>query len=679
MVALQWLSQPTCRLLTLTLLHFVWQAIGIVALLILIVELCGVQRSASRYACSLAALLAVGIAPLATFAFFLFSRSPHQLNAALSLDFIESQPVMSGTSWIRWIETAQPYLLAAWLIGIALFGSRLLTGIVGIARLRRALLPLPPHVMKMIERLGHRLQVDALSVVRLSSQVTEAMAIGLFRPLVLIPAAWSADMPVEMLEAVIAHELAHLRRHDLWINLFQRIVETLLFYHPVVWWLSGRLRIEREMCADELAVAATGKPLQYAQALEQIAGERQVDIRPALAAFLRGETNMRLLQRIQNVLHQPRSNSTQMWPVGIVALTLPLGLWAATALAGKAIADEREQIKKPAVKRDGELGLDEKRITLRIEPEADDDKDEAQLKDKRVKVRLEESNDDNKYQDKSNKKPVRIEERVERSARKDGPTADQYEFHFKSPDGKPVQFVQRRDEDRAGSGDRRMDELMALVKQLAQRVERLQDEVAQLRGQKPAPRRELERDEDILRLKRSADERNELDSRKRELAQAAEKIEAARRELAAKEKALAELAARGRSEVRERLLRENPEKSKIEPDDEIVDKIKRAAAEKIRAAEEKARAAIEKGAAAEREKEAAIREQKEQARWEVERAIQRKEEAARDKKEAERKELEKKLKDLKEGKDSAALEPIDDPQVELELRKALVEDQILRN
>src|SRR4029079_11362447 len=236
---------------------------------------------------------------------------------------------------------------------MVLFASGWLIGIVGAARLRRAVLPLPQPLTEIVGQLGRRLQIDASPLVFLSAQATESLAIGLLRPLVLIPAAWAAEMPIALLEAVIAHELAHLRRYDLWVNLVQRIVETFLFYHPAVWWLSRRLRIEREMCADELAVAATGNPLQYAQALEQIAAERQAAIRPALAAFLRGETSMRLLQRIQNVLGQQPSESSRMWPVGIVALSLPLGLWAAMAWSGVAnAADEREETGKRAVKRD---------------------------------------------------------------------------------------------------------------------------------------------------------------------------------------------------------------------------------------------------------------------------------------------------------------------------------------
>ena len=67
------------------------------------------------------------------------------------------------------------------------------------------------------------------------------MVVGILRPMVLLPAAWIAEMPPEILEAVIAHELAHIRRRDLWATFFQRLVETLLFYHPAVWWISRRV------------------------------------------------------------------------------------------------------------------------------------------------------------------------------------------------------------------------------------------------------------------------------------------------------------------------------------------------------------------------------------------------------------------------------------------------------
>jgi outer membrane protein assembly factor BamA len=129
-------------------------------------------------------------------------------------------------------------------------------------------------------------------------------------------------MPPDMLEAVLAHELAHIRRHDLWINLFQRIVETLLFYHPAVWWLSRRLRIERELCCDELVVRVTQNPLRYAETLEHI-GRLSLASRSApLIVSIMGSRSM-LSVRIRNILRlQPQQQSSWAWLVGLVPLLL---------------------------------------------------------------------------------------------------------------------------------------------------------------------------------------------------------------------------------------------------------------------------------------------------------------------------------------------------------------------
>ena len=150
-----------------------------------------------------------------------------------------------------------------------------------------------------------------------------------------------------MLEAVIAHELAHLKRMDLWANFLQRIVETLFFYHPAVWWLSRRLRVERELCSDELAVAATGERLVYAQTLEHIANGHRSDFRPGLAAFLRGEGDMRLLQRIRNVLSPPTSEQRH-WPAGFVALGLAICLWTLSLALFGSLAPSARAADEPA-------------------------------------------------------------------------------------------------------------------------------------------------------------------------------------------------------------------------------------------------------------------------------------------------------------------------------------------
>src|SRR5690606_35692653 len=114
-------------------------------------------------------------------------------------------------------------------------------------------------------------------VLRMSEEGDSPVTAGWRRPVVLLPVALLARMPAELVEALIAHELAHIRRHDYLVNLLQGAVETLLFYHPVVWWLSRRIRIERELVADGLAAAALGEPRRLAVALSEL--DRQAGVR----------------------------------------------------------------------------------------------------------------------------------------------------------------------------------------------------------------------------------------------------------------------------------------------------------------------------------------------------------------------------------------------------------------
>jgi tetratricopeptide (TPR) repeat protein len=118
--------------------------------------------------------------------------------------------------------------------------------------------PLPPDPRLRTCELATRLKATQLRGVFVSDRIASAMATGFLRPLVLIPTPWLGQLSPEILEAVIAHELAHIGRKDLWINLGQRIVEALLFYHPAVWWLSRRITMEREKCCDELAAGVRG-------------------------------------------------------------------------------------------------------------------------------------------------------------------------------------------------------------------------------------------------------------------------------------------------------------------------------------------------------------------------------------------------------------------------------------
>jgi beta-lactamase regulating signal transducer with metallopeptidase domain len=635
MFGFDWLGQPVSRLLTQMLLHFIWQGFFLAAALWTVVEFCGIRRATYRYACSLTALVAMTLLPLMTLAQLASSR----VNAASAWSVVSESasapPTAAVPSLTAYLEASEPYFLAAWLVGVALFGGRLMTGAVGIAWLRRGRLPLSPELIPIVERLGRRLQITATSVVFLSWQVTDAMAVGLIRPLVLIPAAWAVELPVEMLEAVIAHELAHLARRDLWVNLLQRLVETVLFYHPAVWWLSRRMRIERELCADELAVAATGKRLEYTQALEHIAAEREADIRPALAAFLRGETDMRLLERVRNVLDQPAAERSRLWPVGLAALALPLGLWLSTPYSSLATANDDDD-KKPAIKRQRDERDEIKRAMTAIrDSERKDTEKLDELKNK-IAAELKRS------EEREGKKPVRAEEVEERIiVRREGQRPEErIEKRIVLVDGKPIFEVELdRKEEKKESSDRRFDELASMVKQLAQRLERLQDQVSELREQRGGDKPSTPRKQQLNNTERNSDIERALIARKQELERAAQQIEAAQRKLEQQKSELADQFGRRDKEALERAVRQ-----KVEEAGEQKRRAELQAREGQEKAELKAREAREKAQAIEREK-------RERASDELNRAQKLTERAVREKHIEEKKQLEEKLRNLKEKKD----------------------------
>ena len=169
-----------------------------------------------------------------------------------------------------WNTSFEIYVLFAWLVGVSILSTRLVIGFGVTLWIRVNVKPLSDDIEQRVRILSDRLSVDARQRVFACVKVGQAVAVGFIRPVVLIPASWLTQITPQMIEAIIAHELAHIRRWDLWVNLVQRVIETLLFYHPAVWWLSSRIRLEREMCCDEIAAACFDRAL-YVRCLESVA------------------------------------------------------------------------------------------------------------------------------------------------------------------------------------------------------------------------------------------------------------------------------------------------------------------------------------------------------------------------------------------------------------------------
>jgi beta-lactamase regulating signal transducer with metallopeptidase domain len=168
-------------------------------------------------------------------------------------------------------EPLLPVLIGIWLAGVMFLSLRLLTGWLWIQRLRtHGAIAAGDSWHRMAARLSRRLHIARTITLLESTLVDVPTVIGWVKPVVLLPASALSGLSPQQLEAILAHELAHIRRHDYLVNLLQTLVETLLFYHPAVWWLSRRIRAEREHCCDDLAVSLCGDPIAYASALADL-------------------------------------------------------------------------------------------------------------------------------------------------------------------------------------------------------------------------------------------------------------------------------------------------------------------------------------------------------------------------------------------------------------------------
>ncbi|HEX8921671.1 MAG TPA: M56 family metallopeptidase, partial [Pyrinomonadaceae bacterium] len=219
-----------------------------------------------------------------------------------------------------------PWLVIVWLAGALILSLRFLGGWTSAQRLKRRLTtPGTRDWQETIVRLSMRLRLSRTVRLCESALVEVPTVIGWLRPVILVPMSIWTGLGAQQVEALLAHELAHIRRHDYLVNLLQTAIETLLFYHPMVWWVSRRIRVEREHCCDDLAVAACGDVLGYARALtmlEQLRGRGSEHF--AMAA-----TGGSLLKRIRRLVETPAASPrASSWLAGLVAVLAVLGIFA---------------------------------------------------------------------------------------------------------------------------------------------------------------------------------------------------------------------------------------------------------------------------------------------------------------------------------------------------------------
>ncbi len=327
-------SGPLLDRLGWTLVHFLWQGLSIAILYAATRQ--AVSRIAGphlRYLLACAALAAMMAAPLVTWelmgppeiaidaAGHIRSSAPVSspsgpvtaTNISLPESVRVAMPGVDPAEFLRWV-------VMVWLAGAVAFWVRLAGGWVVAARMRSMLVrSAPPEWRDTFEKLRARIGVSRPVKLLVSALVQVPTVIGWPRPVVLVPVGALGGLPAEHLEALLLHELAHIRRHDYLVNLLQSVAEALLFYHPAVWWVSGHIRAEREQCCDDLVVAVSGDALTYARALAQLES-----CRPAYGFAALAADGGSLADRISRLLGQPRRSVRAGLGPGVLAVAMLL-------------------------------------------------------------------------------------------------------------------------------------------------------------------------------------------------------------------------------------------------------------------------------------------------------------------------------------------------------------------
>jgi hypothetical protein len=241
-----------------------------------------------------------------------------------------------------------PTVTSVWLTGTAVLLIRLLVGTFILGSWAHRAAPLSASARQIADRVSKRLGLRRLPAIVASHEVDEPLAAGVISPRIFVPSDWLTTLSDECLEAILAHELAHVRRGDLRVNLLQRVIEALWFFHPAVWWLTRRIRRERELCCDREAVSATGNPLAYAAALEFVVERALAARRPGMATGM-GDDSMAVLRRVKAVLGAPSDQpATSWWRVGLLSAAIPAGLWLGSISLIPAAAGDGKEDPPPA-------------------------------------------------------------------------------------------------------------------------------------------------------------------------------------------------------------------------------------------------------------------------------------------------------------------------------------------
>jgi beta-lactamase regulating signal transducer with metallopeptidase domain len=327
------------------LLHFLWQGVLIALVAALLLRISRQAKPQIRYAIACIALLLCFMLPLASTWHSISLDGQSDIASQIPQTIVNVNVADSRTFSSNALQASLhgqiPWIVIAWSLGCAFFSLRMALGLSWIANARRhSLANTDASLQAKLNLLAIQFELPRRIRLLICNDIDSPVTAGWWKPIVLVPAALATRLTPDLIEALLAHELAHIKRHDYVINLGQSAIEAVLFFHPAVWWLSKQIRIERENIADDMAAEVLGEPRQLAEALAalnefQFAG-------PLLAPAAHGGNLMSRIQRLvkpsQHVLN---------WKMS--AVLFGLALVCLSVYAREKVADEAVPVSEVSI------------------------------------------------------------------------------------------------------------------------------------------------------------------------------------------------------------------------------------------------------------------------------------------------------------------------------------------
>lgn len=329
-------GSPFCQALAWALLHFIWQGAVIAGALALALRLLARSSASARYAAACAALSLMALAPPVTL-WLLWSPAPAPALTAGAALHLAAAPLTSPQPPPPGAELLGALLLG-WMAGAVLMATRVAGGLARLRDLVRDAAPLPEPWQARLRAIGARLGMKRAALLLGSRGIDAPITLGWLRPVILVPLSALTALPAPCLEAILAHELAHVRRWDYLVNILQSAVEAALFYHPAVHWASARIRAEREHCCDDIAAGLVDDPIKYARALLALE-----ELRADAPAMALASTGGSLMLRIRRLVNDQQHKPTPRRPLAgwILPALFAAGALGLTLVGVAACGEER--------------------------------------------------------------------------------------------------------------------------------------------------------------------------------------------------------------------------------------------------------------------------------------------------------------------------------------------------